>query len=89
MSKDTLSDEMKQIVGKPQFKQSVLYNYNPKAHSFFFYTPVGSGREIYPIGLFSPIQTEDIPYEPQELVELIADFMSRSGDDTFDFEFDE
>jgi hypothetical protein len=38
--------------------------------------------------MFSPLTAEDIPYDPQEIVEGIADMMSQS-DTTFDFEFDE
>jgi len=82
-----LSDEQRKLIGKPQFHRSVMYAYNKRTHSFFFYTPV-EGRELVPIGMFTPILSEDIPYDPQEIVEQIADCMSRS-DTTFDFDFDE
>ena len=37
--------------------------------------------------MFSPLLTEEIPYDPQEIVEQIADIMSRS-DTTYDFDFE-
>ena len=46
------------------------------------------GRELVPIGVFSPMMREDIPYDPQELVEGIADIMSRSNS-SYDFELDD
>jgi|TARA_R110001606_G_scaffold154623_1_gene296384 hypothetical protein len=50
-----------------------------------FYTPSGDGKQIVPIGMFSPIIEEEIPYDPAALVELIADFMSREKH-TFDID---
>lgn len=50
---------------------------------FFTSTNSGVGREILPIGIFSPLVRQKIPYDPQEVVETIADVISRS-----DFEFD-
>lgn len=88
MSKDKLSDEMKQIVGKPQFHKSIMYAYNRRSHTFYFYTPVEGGREMTPIGLFSPIYAEDIPYDPQHVVEMIADAMSRD-DGSYDFDLEQ
>jgi len=82
-----LTDEQLKLIGKPQFHQSVRYAYNQRTHSFFFYTCVGGSREMTPIGMFSPLLTEEIPYDPQELVEMIADTMSRS-DTSYDFDFD-
>ena len=80
-------------VGKPQFHNTVFYAFcldwkvATRLHSFFFYTPV-QGRELVPIGVFSPMMREDIPYDPQELVEGIADIMSRSNS-SYDFELDD
>jgi len=82
-----LTDEQLKLIGKPQFHQSVRYAYNQRTHSFFFYTCVDGSREMTPVGMFSPLLTEDIPYDPQELVETIADVMSRS-DTTYDFDFE-
>ena len=79
-----LTDEQKQMIGKPQFHNSIFYAYNPRTHCFMFYTPV-QGREMVPIGMFSPLATEEIPYDPQEIVEIIADTMSRS-DTLYDFD---
>jgi hypothetical protein len=79
--------DIKHLVGTPQFHQSIFYAYNRRTHSFMFYAPI-QGRELVPIGMFSPLTAEDIPYDPQEIVEGIADMMSQS-DTTFDFEFDE
>ena len=52
-----------------------------------FYTPVrpGIGKEILPIGIFSPLSRSMIPYDPQEVVEMIADVMSQS-DVAFDID---
>jgi len=52
-----------------------------------FYTPT-QGREMVPIGMFSPLVHEEIPYDPQEVVEAIADTMSRSTS-SYDFELDD
>ena len=59
--------------------------YNDRTHSFMFYTPSGDGKQIVPIGMFSPIIEEEIPYDPAALMEMIADFMSRE-EHTFDIE---
>lgn len=87
MKRRMTDDELETIVGKPQFHNTVFYAYNARLHSFFFYTPV-QGRELVPIGVFSPMMREDIPYDPQELVEGIADIMSRSTA-SYDFELDD
>ena len=76
--------EIDALIGPPQFHNTVFYAQNARLHSFFFYTPV-QGRELTPIGVFSPMVTEDIPYDPQELVEAIADVMSRA-EESYDFE---
>ena len=77
--------DMDEIVGESQFHKSVMYSYNERTHSFMFYTPSGDGKQIVPIGMFSPIIEEEIPYDPAALVELIADFMSREKH-TFDID---
>ena len=40
------------------------------------------------VGMFCPMMLEDIPYDPSEVVEGIADTMSRSNQ-SFDFDFEE
>jgi len=77
--------DLKKLLGKQQFNQSVFYTYNEVNNTFMFFTPTntGIGREILPIGIFSPLVRQKIPYDPQEVVETIADVISRS-----DFEFD-
>ena len=77
--------DIKKLIGKQQFNQSVFYTYNEVNNTFMFFTPTncGVGREILPIGIFSPLVRQKIPYDPQEVVETIADVISRS-----DFEFD-
>ena len=77
--------DLKKLLGKQQFTQSVFYTYNEVNNTFMFFTPTNSGvgREILPIGIFSPLVRQKIPYDPQEVVETIADVISRS-----DFEFD-
>ena len=87
MKRRMTDDELETIVGKTQFHNTVFYAYYARLHSFFFYTPV-QGRELVPIGVFSPMMREDIPYDPQELVEGIADIMSRSNS-SYDFELDD
>ena len=82
-----LTDEQREMIGKPQFHNSVFYAYNPRTHCFMFYTPT-QGREMVPIGMFSPLVHKEIPYDPQEVVEAIADTMSRSTS-TYDFELDD
>ena len=80
-----LSDEMKDIVGKPQFTKSVMYTYNKKQNTFHFYTYIG-GREMVQSGVFSPYLTQDIPYDPQLLCETIADTMSHDDGMSYDIE---
>jgi hypothetical protein len=80
-----LSDEMKEMIGPPQFKKSVMYTYNQKTNTFHFYTYIG-GREIVPIGVFSPVLTHDIPYDPQLLCETIAESMSHDDGMSYDIE---
>lgn len=75
---EEFSEAVKKFVGKPQYNQSVFYTYNEKQNLFYFYTPVGNGREIAPIGMFSTINLEAIPYDPAEIVDAIADTMSRA-----------
>ena len=73
-----LSEEMKQIIGKPQFRNTVMYAYNRTRHGFMCYVPMGDGgRELLPIGMFQPLIAEEMPYDPQHIVEDIADLLSR------------
>ena len=81
-----LTDEQLKFIGKPQFHRSVRYTYNQRTHSFYFYTPTNNGREMTCVGMFCPMMLEDIPYDPSEVVEGIADTMSRSNQ-SFDFDF--
>ena len=81
---EEFSEAVKKFVGEPQFNQSVFYTYDERKNCFFFYTPIG-GREILPIGIFSTINTDHIPYDPAEIVDTIADTMSRA-DRYFDLE---
>ena len=73
-----LSEEMKRIIGKPQFRNTVMYAYNPSRHAFMFYVPMGDGgRELLPIGMFQPLNSNEMPYDPQHIIEDIADLLSR------------
>lgn len=73
-----LSEEMKRLIGKPQFRNTVMYYYNRSRHSFMFCVPMGDGsREMLPIGQFTPLIHDEIPYDPQPIVEDIADLLSR------------
>ena len=79
MTKETkLSEEMKKIIGKPQFRNTVMYAYNRSRHSFMFYVPMGDGsKELLPVGMYTPLISDEIPYDPTEIVEDIADRLSR------------
>ena len=79
MTKETkLSEEMKKIMGKPQFRNTVMYAYNRSRHSFIFYVPMGDGsKELLPVGMYTPLISDEIPYDPTEIVEDIADRLSR------------
>lgn len=81
------SSDIKKLIGNQQFNQSVFYTYNQVNNTFMFFTPTNSGvdREILPIGIFSPIVRQKIPYDPQEVIEAIADVMSQS-DVAFDID---
>ena len=73
-----LSEEMKKIIGKPQFRNTVMYAYNRSRHSFMFYVPMGDGsKELLPVGMYTPLISDEIPYDPTEIVEDIADRLSR------------
>jgi len=73
-----LSEEMKQIIGKPQFRNTVMYAYNRSRHAFMFYVPMGDGsKEMLPIGMYTPLISDEMPYDPQHIVEDIADLLSR------------
>ena len=73
-----LSEEMKQIMGKPQFRNTVMYAYNRSRHSFMFYVPMGDGsKEMLPVGMYTPLISDEMPYDPQHIVEDIADLLSR------------
>ena len=73
-----LSEEMKKIIGKPQFRNTVMYAYNRNRHAFMFYVPMGDGgRELLPIGMFQPLISNEMPYDPQHIIEDIADLLSR------------
>ena len=73
-----LSEEMKRIIGKPQFRNTVMYAYNPSRHAFMFYVPMGDGsKEMLPIGMYTPLISDEMPYDPQHIVEDIADLLSR------------
>ena len=73
-----LSEEMKKIIGKPQFRNTVMYSYNRSRHAFMFYVPMGDGsKEMLPIGMFTPLISDEMPYDPQPIIEDIADLLSR------------
>lgn len=88
MSTSKLTEEQLKFIGEPQFHRSIMYAYNRRTHSFYFYTPVEGGREIIPVGVFSPLATEALTYDPQALVETIADHMSRD-DGSYDFDLEQ
>ena len=73
-----LSEFAKKVMGKPQFRNTVMYAYNRSRHAFMFYVPMGDGgRELLPIGMFTPLISEEMPYDPQPIIEDIADLLSR------------
>lgn len=89
MAKDEI---MKQILGKsPIYKRRVQYAYSPHTNSFTFFTPDNRmGKALLPLGVFSPISTKGITYDPEGLVEEIAEIMSTfENEDWYDIESDE
>ena len=77
-SEPKLSEYAKKIMGKPQFRNTVMYAYNRSRHSFMFYVPMGDGsKELLPVGMYTPLISDEIPYDPTEIVEDIADRLSR------------
>lgn len=79
MSKEEyIPEDIKQIIGKPQFRNRVTYSYNRNRHSFIFYVPMGDGsKELLPIGQYQPLISSEMPYDATEIVEEIADILSR------------
>ena len=89
MSKDEL---IKTMLGKsPIYKRRVQYAYSPHTNSFTFFTPDDRmGKALLPLGVFSPISTKGITYDPEGLVEEIAEIMSTfENEDCYDIESDE
>ena len=80
MTETTDTQTLETIIGKPIFKQDIGYAYDGTKNIFTFFTP-GPGRRIIPIGMFSPITRDNIPYDPEHICEMIAEQIS-----TFDFE---
>lgn len=74
---DELSDDMKRIIGKPQFKQNITFAYVPQQNLFTFFAPTQRGRSMEPIGVFSPLNRVGIPYDPEDICEQISEAMSR------------
>ena len=73
-----LSEFAKKVMGKPQFRNTVMYAYNRSRRAVMFYVPMGDGgREMLPIGMYTPLISEELPYDPQHIVEDIADLLSR------------
>lgn len=84
-------DLLKTVIGKsPIYKRRVHYAYSPHSNSFTFFTPdERTGRAMMPIGVFSPIETTGITYDPEGLVEEIAEIMSTfENEDCYDIESD-
>lgn len=75
--KNELSEEMRAIIGKPQFKQRITFAYIPQQNMFTFFAPTSRGRAIEPIGVFSPLNRVGIPYDPEDICDQIAEAMSR------------
>ena len=73
-----IPEDIKRIMGKPQFRNTVMYAYNRSRHSFIFYVPMGDGsKELLPIGQYQPLISEEMPYDASEIVDDIADLLSR------------
>jgi len=80
MTEPTNAQSLENIIGDPIFKQNIGYAYDGNKNIFTFFTP-GPGRRMIPIGMFSSIVREGIPYDPEHICETIAEQIS-----TFDFE---
>lgn len=73
-----IPEDIKRIMGKPQFRNTVMYAYNRSRHSFIFYVPMGDGsKELLPIGQYQPLISDAMPYDASEIVDDIADLLSR------------
>lgn len=83
-------EQLKEWIGKPQFKRRVTYAYSPQMNAFTFFTPTRGGRSMEPIGVFAPLRTTGITYDVQGIVEDIAEHMSLfDNHEYFDIELDE
>ena len=72
----TTDEQLKEWIGKPQFKRRVTYAYSPQMNAFTFFTPTVNGRGMEPIGVFTPLHKTGITYDVQGVVEEIAEHMS-------------
>lgn len=85
-----ISEDIKRIMGKPQFRNTVMYAYNRARHSFIFYVPMGDGtKELLPIGQYQPLISDEMPYDASEIVDDIADLLSRDIQQNDESQLDE
>ena len=83
---------LKSVLGKsPIYKRRVHYAYSPHTNSFTFFTADDrGGLGMMPIGVFSPIETRGITYDPEVVVEEIADLMATfENEDCYDIDSDD
>jgi hypothetical protein len=83
---------LKAVLGKsPIYKRTVHYAYSPHTNSFTFFTADDrGGLGMMPIGVFSPIETRGITYDPEGVVEEIADMMATfENEDCYDIDSDD
>lgn len=69
-----------------QFHRSVWYTFNPASGFYTFYV-AGDYRSLHPVAMFTPMVKEGIPFDPEEMCEIIADYISQANpDDSYDIE---
>jgi hypothetical protein len=75
----TKPDIIGDILENSPFKQDVRYAYDAKSNIFYFYVS-GTQRNLIPVGMFSPISRDGIVYDPEHVVDSIAEQMSTFAD---------
>jgi|TARA_R110000803_G_scaffold121453_2_gene189518 hypothetical protein len=74
------------LFGESLYKTSIGYAYDDSRNLFTFYVRDG-GHRMVPIGMFSTIIRQGIPYDPEHIVDSIAEQLS-TYDLTEDWDLD-
>ena len=80
------SQTLEQLLAEPQWQRAVRYSYSPATNVYTFFLP-GHGMQMVPIAIFSPIVRQDIPFDPEEVCETIAEAIAATPpDESFDID---